>query len=320
VHGKQAPALFDLIGELARHYRCPGIDRVVFTGAFELELVKTPRRALPVWPVNTLLIGLPLIRSLSPVQFRCLLARRLGQFSKRYNPLENWLCGLRRFWPQYRTATGKDCPGLQPVRWFFSVYAPLYDLVSAPAARLDELAADSYAMEVCSDEEVRDAITIETVCRLYLEEKYWPVYRRLSANVREAMPKPHAGMVSVLRAVLKEDQARLWLMNAMDREPRRDEPVPSLARRLDNIGCLTTRIGELAAVPAAEVYLGPAAGALDKALDQVLPAGTAQPGRNDFFRAILRTLTAPLACLSGRRQAHGDASPADRHSRLPSLQ
>ena len=307
----KAPALFDLIDELAGHYRRPVIHRVVITEAFELELVKTPQWALPVWSVNSLIIGLPLIRSLSPVQFRCMLARRLGQFSKRYNPLENWLTQLRRIWPHYSTATGGAGPGLQPVRWFFSIFVPLYELVSLPVARLDELAADSYAMEVCSGEEVLDTITVETVSRCYLEEKYWPVYRQLSAPVREAMPKPHAGMATALRAGLKEGRGQQWLMQVLDQDPRWDVPMPSLARRIDNIGYLNTRIGEMAAVSAAVVYLGPAVEALDKALGQALPEAMRQNSRRSTFKFEPCRLISVLTHLSLRRQVRNDASTGD---------
>ena len=44
---KKAPALLDLVDELGRHYRRPVIDRVVISGEFALELVKTPYCACP---------------------------------------------------------------------------------------------------------------------------------------------------------------------------------------------------------------------------------------------------------------------------------
>ena len=315
----RVPALFSLVGELCRHYRGPAIDRVVITGAFELEILKTPCRALPVWSANTLVIGLPLIQSLSAVQFRCVLARRLGQFSKRYNLLLNWLNQLRRIWPQYADATASAArPGFQPVRWFFSVFAPLYDQVSLPAARLDELAADSYAMEVCSGEEVLDAITTETVCRFYLEEKYWPVYRRVSATVRQAMPKPHAGMVSVLRAGLQGERAGQWLKQAMEGEPRHDDPMPSLARRVENIGYLKTCMDGLAAVPAADVYLGLVAGKLDPAPDDVSSREISRESECHPFKPGFRNFTALLARLSRRHYAHNDAPGGDNHLQIPS--
>jgi hypothetical protein len=316
----RAPALFNLVGELCRHYRGPAIERVVISGAFELEILKTPCRALPVWSVSTLVIGLPLIESLSSAQFRCVLARRLGQFSKRYNRLVNWLNQLRRIWPQYAIGSEAAGPGFQPVRWFFSVFASFYDLVSLPAARLDELAADSYAMEVCSDEEVLEAITIETVCRLYLEEKYWPVYQRLTAAVRRAMPKPHTGMVCVLRAGLQGERGRLWFVKVTDGEPCRDDPMPSLAKRVENIGYLKPRMGEIAAVSAAVVYLGPTVEELDHALGREAPQGISPESECPTVKSDPRAFMASLTRRLRRRDAPEDAPGDDNHLQIPSRQ
>jgi hypothetical protein len=317
---EKAPALFELLGELGRHYRRPRIDRVVITGAFAIEVVKTPRWVLPVWSMNTLLIGLPLIQSLSAAQFRCALARRLGQFSKRHNPLGNWLYQLRRIWPQYGIAIEAADPGFQPVRCFFSVFAPLYELVSLPASHLDELAADSYAMEVCSDEEVLDTVTIETVCRLYLDEKFWPVYWKLSARVREAMLKPHAGIASVLRAGLQGDRGMEWLMKAMDREPRWDDPMPSLVERVENIGHLNTRMGGIAAVPAAAVYFGTVIEELDAASGRALPQGFPRESKRDPFKFQPRTFMASLMRLLRGKHADQDTPTAGNRSHIASLQ
>lgn len=316
---KQAPALFDLLGELGSHYRRPGIDRVVVTGAFTLEIIKTPRRALPIWSTNTLVIGLPLMQSLSAAQFRCALARRLGQFSRRYGVLGNWLYQLRRIWPQYSVATEAAAPGFQPVRWFFSVFAPFYEVISLPAARLDELAADSYAMEVCSDAEVLDTITIETVCRLYLEEKYWPVFRRFSARAREAILQPHTGMASVMRAGLRGDRGLQWLMKAMAREPRWDDPMPSLARRVENIGHLETRMGKIAAVSAAAVYLGSACEALEAALDNALQPDLSQEIKRYPLEIRSSAATESPARRPGHRHADQDAPAVDSQGHVTSM-
>jgi hypothetical protein len=315
---QQAPALFELVEELGRHYRRPGIDRMVITAAFTLELVKTPCRFLPVWSANTLVIGLPLIQSLSAAQFRCALARRLGQFSKRYNLLGNWLFQLRAIWPQYCTTPAGA--GFQPVRWFFSAYAPLYQVISLPAARRDELAADSYALQACSDAEVLETITTETVYRLYLEEKYWPVFRKFSARAREAILDPHAGMAAVLHAGLQGDRGLQWLMKAMAREPRWDEPIPSLARRVDNIGHLETRLGEITAVPAAAVYLGTATGELEQALGDAGPPGVSSEIKRYRFTFQPRRSVASLIRRFRHKQADRDTAAVDQQQHITSAQ
>jgi hypothetical protein len=317
---KKATALFDLVDELGQHYCRPGVDRVVISGEFALELVKTPYCALPLWSINTLVIGLPLIQGLSPTQFRCALARRLGQVSKRCNPLGNWLYQLRQVWPQYAIATNAADPGFQPVRWFFRVFAPLYERISLPAARLDELAADSYAMEVCSDEEMLDTISTETVCRLYLEEKYWPTYRKLTARVREIMPKPHAGMASVLRAGLQGDRGQEWLMKAMEREPRDDDPMPSLAKRVENIGHRKPHMSGIAPESAATVYLDAAIEDIDATLGRTLPGEGLQESGCNPFRFPQCTFISSLVRRLRRRRTTMDTPAAGNHSHITTPQ
>jgi hypothetical protein len=313
---KAAPALFKLVDDLRRHYRRPLIDRVVMSGDFVIDIVKTPCSFLPVWSMNTLVIGLPLMQSLSADQLRCALARRLGQFSKRRNSLENWLYQLRRIWPQYRIATGATGPGFRVIPWFFQFYAPLYERVSLPAARRDELAADSYAMEVCSDELVLDTITTETVCRRFLEDKYWPTYRKLTTQVREILPKPHAGMASVLRIALQGEKCQEWLQTALNREPRPDDVMPSLAERVANIGHREPRMSGIAPASAATVYLGTAIGELDAAPDLALSHFVSQERARCPPRFQPRTLISSLTHRLKRPQTTRDTAVANSHSHI----
>ncbi len=275
-----APALLQLVAEQRRHYQGIRIDRIVLTGDFDIVILKTPARGLPVWSISTLVIGLPLIRCLSVSRFQCLLARRLGQFSIRYNWLENWLYKLREIWPLYCDPTNEPGFGFQPIRWFFRGYAPLYAAITVAAARLDELAADGYAMELFSDEQVLDAITTEMVCRTYLEEKYWPVIRKLPAGRQRVINGLHSCMVSVLRTGLQADGGDRWLAQTLSAEPLWDDPLPALARRVDNIGhtqaCMDTPVFETAA----RAYLGTIADNLPGTLDS--------KRARDFSRAELR--------------------------------
>jgi hypothetical protein len=249
------PALLQLVAEQSRDYPGVRIDRVVLTADFALDIVKTPRHALPVTFTTTLLIGVPLLQVLSEQQFQCALARRLGQFSMRYNQLENWLYRLRGVWPQYCDPARRGGPGYQPLAWLFRLYVPVLHLVSAPAAQLDELAADDYAMELFSDEDVRDTIATLAVCQQYLETKYWPVLRRFAEKNERVLGPLRAGMAAVLRAGLQPGAVDHWLAETLRTEERCGDPVPSLARRLNNIGFGTAHMEPLASETAATIYL-----------------------------------------------------------------
>ncbi|MGB5261626.1 MAG: hypothetical protein WBO34_14050 [Gammaproteobacteria bacterium] len=268
----QAPDLFGLVDDTAEQYGRTRVDRIVITGGYQLDLIKTPRTALPAWSTRSLVIGLPLMQCLSSQQFGCQLVRRLGQFSKRTNPLLNWLFELRDIWPRYRSADAWADPAFLPVHLLFSVFAPFYTVVSTAAARLDELQADSYAVQLCGDEEVLETITIDAVHRLFLRERYWPVIRKLGVREAATITKTNTGIVRVLHAGLQDGNIGEWIGKAMSMEQQWNDPCPLLARRLDNIGHVHARMHAQTGESAAEDYLPASGQPIKAALGKITPS------------------------------------------------
>lgn len=252
----QVPELFQLVEDTIAHYNSPGIDHIVMTRAYQLDIISTPRGLSPMSSTHSLVIGLPLMQCLSTTRFNCLLARRVGQFSKRTNRLLNRLFELRDVWPLYQLPANRTDSGIAPLQHIFSIYAPLYTTISTAAARLDELQADSYAMELFSDEEVLDSITTDTVHRLFLREKYWPVIRKLGSRDAALVTRAHTGIRKVLQAGLQAGSIKRWIENAMTMEQLHNDPWPLLARRLENIGHTHARMDSDITESAAEDYLG----------------------------------------------------------------
>ena len=298
----QAPELFLLVEDTAAHFNCPDIDRIVMTCAYQLDVTSTPRRALPGSSIHSLVIGLPLMQCLSTTRFSCLLARRLGQYSKRTNRLLNWLFELRDIWPLYQLPADGTNSGFFPLQRIFSIYAPLYSTISTAAARLDELQADSYAMELFSDEEVLDSITTDTVYRLFLREKYWPVIRKLGARDAALVTRAHTGIMKVLHAGLQTGTIKHWIDNAMTMEQLYDDPWPLLARRLENIGHVQARMDSHITESAAEDYLGTFSSDLVAALESM--PRSEYPGMRPLplLAALQRRINCAMHGLASRRE------------------
>ncbi len=294
----QAPALFQLVEDTRAQYACPRIDRILITDDYQLDIVSTPVSALPVWSTRSLLVGLPLLQCLSATRFQCSLARRLGQTSRRTNRLLNWLYSLRSTWPGYRGAAFGADPGHLVVRAVFSIYAPLYTVLGTAAARLDELQADSYAMELFSDEDVLDAITTDAVFQLFLRERYWPAIRKLREQDAAVVTNAHARIATVLKAGLHGSNIVNWVEQAMSAEQSWDDPWPSLVRRLENIGhaqaCMATDVTE----PSAEAYLDTSRPKLETVFAGLPPPQTphlpAWPARVEMLRRGLQSTTHSL--------------------------
>ena len=254
---EKAPELFNLVQQIRSHFKRPAIHRIVITPDYQLDIVKTPVLALPVWSQNTLLVGLPVLQCLSPYQFECLMARRLGQFSKRDNLLMNWLYQMRSIWRQYAASLAKQKGiGVEPLRYFFTFYAPLYSKVSVHAARRDELYADFYAMDLYNDEEVRDMITTDAVCEYYLRTRYWPAVDKIAALQTKTIPTPHKNMTTAIQANLTGGKLPQLVNETLKLAPDRRNPVPTLRARIENIGHEHAHMDEPGGITAAVHYLG----------------------------------------------------------------
>ena len=253
----KAPELFGQVRVLHARYKRPDIPRIVITPRYEVDIIKTPRWVLPIWSSNTIVvIGLPVLQSLSPQQLDCMVARRIGQFSKRDNLLTNWLYQLRQAWQQILTATARNkATGIEPLRWFFALYTPLYSGVSAYAAILDELHADYYAMQLYNDQEVLDMVTSDALCRWYLEKRYWPAVYKISA-AGKVLPAPHSKMASAIRTNLKGDKLLILIREMLQHQPRWNEPLPSFKSRIENIGHDKPRVPDFSGETAGTHYLG----------------------------------------------------------------
>jgi len=313
----QAPVLFQLVEETVAHYTCPGIDHIVITDEYQLDIVKTSVSALLPGSMRSLLVGLPLLQCLSTTRFQCALARRLGQHSRHTNRLLNWLYTLRSTWSRYREPAPGIDPAYLPVRAVFSVYTPLYTVLSTAAARLDELQADSYAMELFSDEDVLDAITADAVYRLFLRERYWPVVRKLHEQDATVLTNAPARMATVLNAGLQAGNVVHWIEQAMAAEQQWDDPWPLLVRRLENIGhaqaCMRTDKDE----PVAEGYLAISMPELEAALVDQPPQQTPQlqpwPAGITVLRRTVESATQSLLTRLKKLLHNGEHPGEARH-------
>ena len=259
INDKKLPKIFHLIQSFNQHFKRPIIQRVVITEQYELDIIKTPRWVLPFWTHNTLVIGLPVLLCLSPKQFECMLARRLGQFSKHHNRLTNWLYQLRAIWRQFYLSYKKQkYPDSKILQWLCASYAAIYDTVTVYAARKDELYADLYAMELFNHEDVREMITADMVYRDYLKNHFWPAVAKFAATQSKSPAAPYQKITPTIQAHLKTGKLNALVNKIFTSYPGWQDPNPSLQKRLENIGHDSPYMPEPQGASAATHYLGAA--------------------------------------------------------------
>lgn len=277
-----APGLLDLVDELENNYGRATVHRIVLRSDFDIQLHRTPRYGLPFLTNNTLTIGLPMLLSLSPTHFKALLARRIGQASGKHNRLSGWFYQLAAIWRTYCDSYSKQpSQAMKLLGGLFKFYIPFYRKLAFFAMRQDELEADRYALELVNDHDMVGVMSQEIITRAFLEQKYWPKIKQLMRRADTARYAPYRQMPQVVQKSLTPDDARNWLMAAINNPDNLTETMPPLKSRLENIGHKKTGAPTPVTEVAATAYISPQA--LTKILnkfDQRWLKRQQQPARN----------------------------------------
>lgn len=98
LNSKQVPKLFALVDELRVALNTPKFDHILLTDEQNAGVLQIPRLGFLGWQRNYLLLGLPLMQSLSPQQFRAVVAHELGHLSGNHSRFAGWIYRVRKIW------------------------------------------------------------------------------------------------------------------------------------------------------------------------------------------------------------------------------
>ena len=257
-----APGLYSLIAEVRKTVSRPAIRNIVLSDQYELRIEAIPRFGYPFWTSNTLVVGLPMLQTLSAEQFRGEIMRRFSQYaSGRFRP-SHWLFRTRLLWCKYFYALAKSKRlGETPLRWFFSFYAPLFASLTLPAARMDELSADTAVLEWLNDRDYFETVKSSIIADIFLDAHYWKnVYQSVLKNPKETKDGlgPFAKLEHISGHLKSKEFRRKWLQDAFSADQDYSKATPSLRARMDIMGQSQLRDVPIVEETAAVVCLGDA--------------------------------------------------------------
>ena len=254
-----APDLYKLLSGVKVYTAKPAIINVVLTDQYELRIEETPRLGYPFWTTNTLVVGLPMLQTLSEQQFHGEMMRRFSQYaSGRFRPC-HWLFRARLLWRRYLEALCKRKRlGEMPIRWFFAIYAPLFEILTLPASRMDELAADIAVLEWLNDRDYFEAVKSSAIADIFLNTHYWRKVHQTALKNPKAVLNPFEKLEHVSGHLKSKDFRGKCLQGAFSSEQNLSKPVPVLSVRMEHAGQSQLRDAPIVETTAAEACLGDA--------------------------------------------------------------
>ena len=234
---RESPALFETIDKLRRRLRAPRFHEVVITNDFNAAVVQVPQLGIFGWYRNYLLLGLPLLKSMTVEQFEAVLAHEFGHLAGGHAALSNWIYRLRIGWQrlvgllEYNRSWGSFL-----FRPFFNWYAPYFAGYSFPLARLNEYEADNASSRLTSPLAAAEALTAVNVIGRYLNLKFWPGIHKQAEEVPQPAFAPYSKIGDNLSHELASTLAKDWLDQSMQEETGIADTHPSLKDRLRALG------------------------------------------------------------------------------------
>ena len=231
------PHLCKLLDELLEDFGKPKIDKIIIRDKYEIRIVKTPRSGMPFFNTRTLIIGLPVLLTMSPLYFRALLARRIGQLSTQHTPVSTRLYFLNDIWSQFKISS-KHSKNIfaKILSFFFQLYSPLYQTILMPLLQDEELEADRYGMDLINDRDMVECLVYEEVVTQFLQNKFWPKIYHLAKRSKTPEFLPYSQMTKVVKAGITDDEISEIIQAALKVEINHPAPMPSLIARLNHLG------------------------------------------------------------------------------------
>jgi Zn-dependent protease with chaperone function len=252
----QSPELFAMVDELTTRIGAPRFDKVLLDKDFNAAVMQRPRLGIFGWPESYLLLGLPLLQSLSPEQFRAVIAHELGHLRGGDARFSNYIYRVNLTWQQV-AAQLKDS-GITGIIMgaFFQWYAPRFAAWSFVLNRQNEYDADRTAAQACGARVIADALCSLPIQGDVAENKYWEGVKKQMQSVPEAPRAAFSNLLYQLKSqeIPREAQDKT-LQNALNEETGYADTHPSLTDRLKSLA-VDARIPEPVGETAGERYLG----------------------------------------------------------------
>jgi Zn-dependent protease with chaperone function len=255
--------LLQEVDEIAKRIGAPRVHRILISNANNASALQIPRAGV-FWPTNTLILGYPLLATLSVEQMRAVIAHELGHMTHEHGRFWSWVHRTRLSWVRLMDVLERHQSVPAHVYVLFRFYVPRLHAHAVAVSRRQELLADRLAADLAGADVAAQALVAIEIGGHVLERTFWPrIFERVQHEADP--PRPFAEMgPEIWEAV--EDPAEL-LDRLLAAETAARDTHPALRDRLTALE-RPARLPGAAPVSAVECFFGSQTPELAAVLDR----------------------------------------------------
>ncbi|MBS0375707.1 MAG: M48 family metalloprotease [Proteobacteria bacterium] len=229
----EAPALFAAIDRLRARMRGPAFHHVLVNDDVNAAVVQRPLLGLFGLPRNYLILGLPLLESVSADEALAVVAHEYGHLSGAHAHFGAYIYRLRHTWSALQDVASRwDGVGGRAVRTVIGWYAPFFNAYTFVLARAQEYEADAASAELVSPAVAANALKRINVAGAQYQRFFEQVFKGVGAAAeppRDVSERWAHDAVAVPSAEL----ATRWLADSLNRRKSPFDTHPVLRARLE---------------------------------------------------------------------------------------
>ena len=221
-----------MVDEMCSNNRVHRFDHILISTDFNAGVMEIPTYGLYGPPVRYLEVGIPMMRALSPEQFRAVIAHELGHSAGADGQLGVWIYNLNRTWKAIYQGLPEKATLLKSfIRWYYNYF----DAYTLPMRRQQEFAADKFAARIVGAETAALALMSTAADGPYISAKYWPERIKNQRFFPQPNFKPFTPMFEGDARPTDIERQR-GLRMEWRAKTQIDDEHPSLSDRLANLG------------------------------------------------------------------------------------
>ncbi|MBT0961075.1 M48 family metallopeptidase [Denitromonas iodatirespirans] len=287
-----APALYRLVDNLAERMGAESIGNIRISAEMNAAVFQRPRRG--VWGAmeTTLIIGLPLVHSVSPRQLAAILAHELAHLQRQRGGWRAWGAHVRAWWHRVceRIAADDSAPARLLDR-ALSGWAEADLMAAVRLNHLEEYEADRVAARVIGPKLLGDTLVEVAMKANFIETDYWDAVMSQAAQMPRPSLRPFRDMgMGVAAGFHAAPQHRV--LRSLVCEEGGLSFHPTLTDRLVALG-IAPRMPQPGAHSAATHYLQRSLPRLSRVFDGRWWRGTRREWRRYYAEARVSVLASP---------------------------
>lgn len=211
-------------------------DEILVTPDFNAAVVQAPRLGIFGWYKRYLILGIPLMESVTPSEFKAVLAHEFGHLSGHHGKFGSWIYRTQATWDQLMMSLSEDNSfGARALRGFLGWFWPRFNGHAFALSRGQEYEADAFAADFAGADQIASALArIGVIARA--NEEAWEEFRKRHENDEAPPPNAYRIVDEIMNEPPDEEQARKWLSAALLRSTDTSDTHPSLTDRLGAVG------------------------------------------------------------------------------------